>query len=214
MNKNYEKIVNYVHEEVESVRDAARDLVQLELEEARRENSKLEAQLKEAELSRVSIESCRSSVESLRLANDEMDRNYGKMMNFVNEEEEDVRSARSGEENDILQSELEEGRSEKNPRLEAETKICAKCKRDMNDATDSLPTEESATSQDSPFLTSESWSHFCMQFQKALGGNQDNMSRYAGKLEYNGFAHACEENEDIFLDALCSLEEDISDSIT
>mmetsp|Transcript_34923 Transcript_34923/g.73654 ORF Transcript_34923/g.73654 Transcript_34923/m.73654 type:complete len:656 (+) Transcript_34923:166-2133(+) len=210
MSKNYEKIMNYVHEEVESVRDAARDVVQLELEEARRENSKLEAQLKEAELSRFSIESCRSSVESLRLANDEMDKNYGKMMHFVNGEEEEVRSACIGKESDIPWSELEEGRSDGDSRLEAEIKICAKCKRDMNDATNGSPQiEGSAMSQDSPFPKSESWSHFCMRFQQALDGDQDSMSRCARNIEYNGFARACEENEDIFLDALCSLEEDI-----
>lgn len=78
MARNYEKIMNYVHEELESVREAAHAMLQSELEEARRENSKLEADLKEADMRRVSIESCRSSVESLRLANDEMDKALGK----------------------------------------------------------------------------------------------------------------------------------------
>ena len=128
----------------------------------------------------------RSSMESIRLANDELDKNYGNIMDYVHEEVESAREEEIG----MLQSKLEEARSE-NSRLESELKE-AVCKNSRLSCI-------CATEEPSPLPTSESWSHFCMRFRQEIYGKD----MFKSKMQ----AISCEEDEDIFVDALYSHED-------
>ena len=150
----------------------------------------------------------RSSLQSIQIASNELDKNYDKIMCYVREEVATLREEEINAAHGKLQTELEEARSE-NTILEArliqmqeERKVCDRRGHgvDMSDANSTRASTKETSSQTekkckervpppSPIPTLESWSQFCMRFRQTLDGS-DGMPKSKKKLNQEGLLQA------------------------
>ena len=177
----------------------------------------------------------RSSNAAIQLANNALEQNYSKIIKYVQEEVGSAREQELMETHETLRRELEESRYE-NSSLKAELRRLLEGKKNQNNSNSNskacLKTPQTREKRRnfltnlSPLPTMESWAHFCTRFRQTLTGGgsspkkldsygvlkADNLLKELcfaregtpfGKNEH----YYCEQDEDIFVDAISILVE-------